>query len=311
VNDANQLLQEIRADPRLREELAAALMEHGAPAPPDWWSDRARPFLAGLSSAAVVMLAFLVPSMQDLWDRFETRRAVARYAQIGRDLMAQQQYTAAEAAFDRAVELSGTQRLDLIELKMQAHVQRMDEGPDWPGTVPESLTESDFLYALAIDAGPERAHARAEALAAYGAFLAKARRWPEAEQRLRQAIELNPGSSDLHVWLGNLLDDRGLPAEAEREYRQALQLDPGNANAHYDLGLLLDGRGQAAAAEQQFRAYLQQKPSSSEGHLRLAEVLEAQGKTEEAGRSRLQADRLGPEASATGEAPPQATSVEP
>jgi Tfp pilus assembly protein PilF len=311
LKDAQELLQEIRANPQLRAELAAALLEQGNPAPPDWWSDRARPFLAGLSSAAVVMLAFLVPSMQDLWDRFETRRAVARYAQIGQDLMSQHQYTAAEASFDRALELAGTQRLDLIELKMQAHVQRMEEDPEWPGAVPESLTESDFLYALAIDAGPGKALERAKVLGAYGTYLAQARRWPEAEQRLRQALELSPESPDLHVWLGNLLGDRGQPVEAEKEYRQALRLGPGNTNAHYNLGLLLDELGQAASAEQQFRAYVQQRPASSDGHLRLAEVLEAQGKTAEAGRSRLLAESLGPEAAAVGRAAPQATLVEP
>jgi Tfp pilus assembly protein PilF len=311
VSDAKELLREIRANPQLREELAAALLERGDPVPPDWWSDRARPFLAGLSSAAVVMLAFLVPSMQDLWDRFETRRAVARYAQIGQDLMSQHQYTAAEAAFDRALELAGTQRLDLIELKMHAHVQRMDEDPEWPGAVPESLTESDFLYALAIDAGPGKVRARAKVLGAYGTYLAQAERWPEAELRLRQALELNPESPDLHVWLGNLLGDRGQPLEAEMEYRHALKLDPGNANAHYNLGLLLDEQGKTATAEQQFRAYVQQRPASSDGHLRLAEVLEAQGKTAEAGRSRLLAERLGPEATAVGKARPEATLVEP
>ena len=99
------------------------------PAPRDWWRDRARPFIAGLSSAAVVMLAFLLPSLQDLLDRFDAHRAVGRYTEIGRTLMTQHHYAAAEAAFDRALSLAGTQRLDLIELKMQAHVQRMDEDP--------------------------------------------------------------------------------------------------------------------------------------------------------------------------------------
>jgi len=228
VSEAKELLQEIRANPQLREELAAALLEHGDPVPPDWWSDRARPFLAGLSSAAVVMLAFLVPSMQDLWDRFETRRAVARYAQIGQDLMSQHQYTAAEAAFDRALELAGTQRLDLIQLKMQAHVQRMDEDKEWPGSVPESLTESDFLYALAIDAGPEKVLARAKVLGAYGTYLAQAERWPEAEQRLRQALELSPESTDLHLWLPvgrsrpAVGGGEGVPSGTEARPRQCL-----------------------------------------------------------------------------------------
>jgi tetratricopeptide (TPR) repeat protein len=293
VSDAKQLLDDLLADPHLRKQLAQALQEDSA-APRDWWRDRARPFIAGLSSAAVVMLAFLVPSLQDLWDRFETRRAVTRYAEIGRSLMAQHQFSAAEAAFDRALELGGTQRLELMALKIQAHVQRMEEDPEWPGAVPESLTESDFLYALAIDAGPEKVHERAAALGAYATFLAGAKRWPEAEQRLRQAIALDPRSADLHVWLGNLLGDRREWAAAELEYRDALALAPHHANAHYNLGLLLIETERAALAEGEFRAYLQQRPTEPQGYLRLSEALAAQGKSTEATAARDRARHLDP-----------------
>lgn len=299
MTDTQQLLEEILADPHLRKRLAAVLQEGGAPTPRDWWRDRARPFIAGLSSAAVVMLAFLLPSLQDLSDRFDTRRAVGRYTEIGRTLMTQRHYTAAEAAFDRALELAGTQRLDLIELKMQAHVQRMDEDPEWPGAVPDALAESDFLYALASAEGPEKVHERAAVLGAYGAFLAGARRWPEAEQRLRQAIALDPQSADLHVWLGNLLGDRGEWTGAEEQYRAALALVPDNANAHYNLGLLLVETEREALAEPQFRAYLERRPAEPQGYLRLAEVLQAQGKSVEADAARAQALRLDPDAEAT------------
>lgn len=298
MTDTKRIIEDILADPPLRRQLVAALREDEDSAPRDWWRDRARPFIAGLSSAAVVMLAFLVPSLQDLSDRFETRRAVSRYADIGRSLMAQRQYTAAEAAFDRALELAGTQRLDLIELKMQAHVQRMDEDPEWPGAVPEELTESDFLYALAIDQGPAKVRERAAALGAYGTFLAGARRWPEAEQRLRQAIELDPKSADLRVWLGNLLGDRGLDDAAEQQYREALALAPNSANAHYNLGLLLADTRRTQLAEEQFRAYVTLRPAEPSGLLRLAEVLEMQGNSAEAARTRAQARRLDPQAEA-------------
>jgi tetratricopeptide (TPR) repeat protein len=296
MSDTQQLLEEILANPHLRKQLTAALLEDAASPPRNWWRDRARPFIAGLSSAAVVMLAFLVPSLQELSNQFATRRAVSRYAEVGRTLMNQHHYTAAEAAFDRALELAGTQRLDLIELKMQAHVQRMDEDPEWPGAVPEELTESDFLYALTIDAGPEKVHERAATLGAYGTFLAGARRWPEAEQRLREAVNLDPKSAELHVWLGNLLGDRGQWMEAEQQYRQALTLAPDDANAHYNLGLLLIETKRAALAEQQFRSYVAQRPAEPQGHLRLAEALEAQGKSAEAAAAHAEALRLDPEA---------------
>jgi hypothetical protein len=69
VSHTKQVLDELFSDPLLRKRLAQALQEDGATAPREWWRDRARPFVAGLSSAAVIMLAFLVPSLHDLWDR--------------------------------------------------------------------------------------------------------------------------------------------------------------------------------------------------------------------------------------------------
>lgn len=309
--EPERVLDAILSDPQLRTRLTAAIEKEAAATPPHWWRDRTKPFLAGLSSAAVVMLAFLVPSLQDLQDRYQTRHAVDRYAEIGSNLMQQRHYAAAEAAFDRAIELAGAQRIDLIELRMQAHVQRMEEDPEWPGSVPESLTEADFLYALAVDERPGRAHERAAVLGAYGAFLAAAQRWPEAEQRLREAIALEPNSADWHRWLGNLLGDRGATSAAESEYHRALQLAPDNVNARYNLGLLLLETGRAAQAEAEFRAYVAARPSDAQGYLRLAEALDAQGRTADAKAERSRALRLDPNAESAAEAADAADAAQP
>jgi len=291
MSDAKRVVEDILADPELRARLAARLREE-AGAPPAFWSNRAKPFLAGLSSAAVVLLAFLVPSLEELHDRWQMRQAVDRYAQIGEALMREHQYTAAVAALDRAIELGGAQRMDLMALRMQAHVQRMEEDPEWPGEVPESLTESDFLYVLASDRAPEKAHDRAAALAAYAVFLAGAKRPVEAEHRLREALAIEPGNADLHVLLGNVLGDRQQEAASEAEYREALRLAPANPKARYNLGLVLAERADWPRAEEQFRAYVGLRPADAQGYLRLAEALDGLGRAAEAKAARARAGKL-------------------
>ena len=245
----------------------------------DVWRDRIKPFLAGLSSALVVMLAFLIPSLQELWDRVETRRAVDRYVEIGQRLSAHEKFTAAEEAFGRALELGGNQRHDLLELKLRARVQRIVEDPEWPGAIPADITESDFLYLLETEAAPTRARDRAASLTAYAAYLAIGKRWADSEQALQEAIGLDRTAAEPLVSLGNLQSDIGKSAEAEASYRHALQLQPANANAHYNLGLLLLESGRAVLAEGQFQEYTRLRPADPLGWHRLAESLTAQHKT--------------------------------
>jgi hypothetical protein len=99
----------------------------------------------------------------------------------------------------------------------------MDEYPEWPGALPESLTESDFLYALAIDQGPEKVHERAAALWAYGTFLAESRRRPEAEKQylaplaeheFRAYLDQRPEEPQGHLRLAEVLQAQGKLADA-------------------------------------------------------------------------------------------------
>ncbi len=264
------------------------------PRPPDVWADRIRPFLAGLSSAAVVMLAFLVPSIQDLWDRHQTRGAVDRYEQIGRALLAREKFTAAEEAFDRALELGGNQRYDLLELKLRARVLRIHEDPDWAGRVPEDLREGDFLYLIELERAPGREKDRAIAMTAYALLLVNQKRWRDAEENLREALKLDPALGDAHVTLGNLLGDRGRFAEAEAAYRQALALDAGDASASYNLGLLFTETGRPTEAVAQFRDYVTRHPDDPHGQLRLGDALLASAQPEPARQAFEQARKLDP-----------------
>jgi len=58
---------------------------------------------------------------------------------------------------------------------------------------------------------------------------------------LRRATELNPGNSDVWVWLSASLFNRGRKKEAGRALEKALSIDPCNSEAHFHKMLYLDG----------------------------------------------------------------------
>lgn len=286
--DARALLRALHDDPALRAELAAALAR-GATR-----RQRIASFVAGASSAAVVMLAFLLPSIQDQWDRLQIRRAVDRYAEVGRELLASAQYSAAEQAFDHALELAGTQRTDLLEWKLRARVQRVNEDPNWHGDVPEELSEADFLYLLQRQQGARAATERVETLTAYGVLLAGKKRPVDAENRLREALAIDPKAAAAHVALGNLYDDLRRHGEAEAQYREAIAASPQDSNAYYDLGLLLLELGRAREAVDAFTSYVRLAPDEPLGHVQRALAQHAAGDERGARESYARALELEP-----------------
>ncbi|MFO1375927.1 MAG: tetratricopeptide repeat protein [Steroidobacteraceae bacterium] len=288
-----QLALRLLADPVARARLVTALAREIGPATAarSPWA-RLRPFMAGFSSALVVMLAFLLPSIQEQWDQWRSRAAVNRYAEIGRTLLAKGSYVAAEQSFARALELAGNQRLDLLEDQMRARTLRVYDDPDWRGPVSGEVNESDFAYLLELEKSPERRGERAATLAAYGAWLAGEGRLADAEAALKESLALDPKPAAAHVHLGNVYDDLSRPADAEREYRAALARDPDEPSAHYDLGVLLSESGRAAAAVTELRRYVQLEPGESQGLRQLATALDATGAADEARGIRARAARF-------------------
>jgi tetratricopeptide (TPR) repeat protein len=266
MKEHDNLVDSLLADPQARQRLSQSLAADLKAADKDSFWQRARFFLAGASSALVVLLAFLIPSLQDQWDRYQTRAA------IGEQLMQDGQYQSAEQAFTRAVELAGFQRNDLLENQIRSRVMRVYENEEWRGPVAEDVTEADFAFLLQTETGPAFAIKRAATLAAYGAFLAGKKRYRDAEARLQESIQLDARNADAHVHLGNVYDDLKRPADAEREYRRAIALNPDDANAHYNLGLLLQDLQRPAEAEAELRVALARDPGNVEISKALADL---------------------------------------
>jgi Flp pilus assembly protein TadD len=278
-------------DPAFRARLAEVLAEELAAPPRSLWR-RAQPFLAGLVSGAVTVLAFFLPSIQEQWDRYETRLVIDRYVEIGRGLMAEARYVQAEQAFSKALELSENRRIDVEEERLKARVERVNADPTWAAENPEGIEESDFLYLLAFQDAKSHAAERATTLTAYGAFLAGARRGRDAERALREATALAPRQAGPHLHLGNVLRERGAAPEAEAEYRAAIAAEPDEPHARYDLGLLLAETGRPADAAAEFRRAVALEPEEADGWRRLAETLETLGQAAEAKTALERARRL-------------------
>lgn len=73
----------------------------------------------------------------------------------------------------------------------------------------------------------------------YGVVLMNAKRFPEAAQAFRQAIEINSAYAEAHNNLGYLLELEGRLDDAAGEYRRAIEAKPDFRQAHFNLGRIL------------------------------------------------------------------------
>src|SRR4029077_12881720 len=92
------------------------------------------------------------------------------------------------------------------------------------------------------------------ALSNLGMVMIEEKRWAEAEEYLRKAIELRPRFAGPHIHFGKMYRELEKPADAEREFRRAVEIFPLNADARNLLAELLSNQGRLSEAEQQYRS---------------------------------------------------------
>jgi protein O-mannosyl-transferase len=119
------------------------------------------------------------------------------------------------------------------------------------------------------------------ALSNLGMAMVEEKRWPEAEEYLRKAIELRPRFAAPHLHLGKMYATLERPEAAEREFRHAVEISPLSAEARNQFGKYLQEKGRLAEAEVQFRESLQGSPSA-EAWNGLADILAGSGLKDEA-----------------------------
>ncbi len=209
------------------------------------------PVLASLGGAMVMLLAFFIPSVQDQWDRYESRKIIDRYETLGNEFMLEEEYKMAEDAYARAFELSEEKRLDIEMKRLEAKISRVNVETEWGAPLPEDLHEIDFQFLLHFLKVDDHDHRRISAMDCYGVYLAHAGREQEAEKIFRKILSKNPNETLTHLNLGNLLEHQGMMQAAEESYHHAIRIEPLNGWAHYYLAhvLLKQGRIGEAAEE--------------------------------------------------------------
>jgi|GEM_PF-594581 len=223
-------------------------------------SERLWTYYAAIISGSVTFLAFLIPSIQAQWDRYQARQVVEQYVSLGDDCVKEERYDVAEKAYEKAFELSLQTRLDVDQKRLSARVNRMSMLTEWATVPPEDLADVDFQLLLHMQQGPRHSQQRAFTLHSYGSFLAGSGKIKEAEAAIAEAIQLDPKNSMLYLNLGNLQDQAGLKNEAIQSYIKAITLDPRSVNAHYNLGLLYFELGRDLEAKQSLGEALRLSP---------------------------------------------------
>lgn len=185
-----------------------------------------------------MILAFFIPSLQDQWDRYQSRKVIQQYVSLGDAFFEEERFTMAEEAYQKAFTLSEEKRLDIEMKRLYAKISRVSIEPEWGSKIPEDLKEVDFQFLLHLQTEPHHLAERVSTLNSYGIFLVADKKLKEAEGAFSEALQLDSADVLAYINCANLLDQHGKKKEAEKFYLRAIQLEPENARAHYNLGLL-------------------------------------------------------------------------
>jgi tetratricopeptide (TPR) repeat protein len=130
-----------------------------------------------------------------------------------------------------------------------------------------------FLLAALLAALPAcRSSARAKQHVEKGNQYLAQKQFSSAENEYRQAIRINPDSSESYYRLGLLQIQQEHPTAASQSLARAVDLDPRNLEARLHLGDLLVSSIQYAEAHQQADAVLQQDGKNAAAHRLLGQV---------------------------------------
>ncbi len=122
-----------------------------------------------------------------------------------------------------------------------------------------------------------------------GGILLDQKRYDEALPHYRAAVRTNPEYLHFFNLANALADaasarhDAAQFAEAVQTYRQALQLNPASSEAHHNLGLTWQAQGRQSEALAEFERAAQLNPAFADAQMSLAAALYAAGRLNDAG----------------------------
>ena len=106
--------------------------------------------------------------------------------------------------------------------------------------------------------------------------------FPEANQELQRALDLNGNYGIAHDWLGYLLTARRDFSRAKSEFQKALSLDPLSIPVRTDVGFELHYAGDQNGASRELHAALEMNPRFELAHFWLGRVYGAKGQCKQA-----------------------------
>jgi tetratricopeptide (TPR) repeat protein len=136
------------------------------------------------------------------------------------------------------------------------------------GQQQQAEKELSTAYALA----PQYYSGSSDGLTSLGIALSALHHYPEAEQRLEQAVQLEPDAALAHFYLGLTLLRTGRAPEAEQHLRKAIGINSSIDNFHWALGLDRQLQGDAPGAEQEYRTELRLHPDNKAAATSLASL---------------------------------------
>ena len=145
-----------------------------------------------------------------------------RHYDVGRVLLIQQNYAAAESAFRKALELKPAFTEALYGLAVVRHGQH-------------NLDEAIELYGRALGGDPSNASGHYN----LGRAFAERGQLDRAIQSYHRAIELAPEDADSHQSLARALVKQNNVAEAIYRYRRTLEIEPDRVGALLDLAWII------------------------------------------------------------------------
>jgi Flp pilus assembly protein TadD len=211
-------------------------------------------WLAAVGTASVTLLAFLIPSLQEQWDRKQQSDAESEYRAIADTLLRDGHYAEAQQLLAQAAEQASGLRPDLERARLRAKTEQVNTDPAWSGSIAADVSEGDFIVLEAMLARARDRAGEAWALNNHAVFVAHGGELARALTLIERAERLQPADPRLEVTRGNLLWDLGSLEAARAAYRAALLRDPHNARAHYNLGLLYEELGDLPHAAAELRA---------------------------------------------------------
>ncbi len=138
------------------------------------------------------------------------------------------------------------------------------------------LAKDFFCRIIEIDPGNTAVHNW------LGATLGALGKWEEAAASYKRAIALEPGFPETHNNLGTALAELNRFDLARASYLRALELSPGFAKAHNNLGILLSTRGHFQAALESCKHAIDIDPGYAKAHGAYGNALHALGFVDEA-----------------------------